>query len=265
MEMASMVANRSRASSPWRCGLGLLGDPANDVGDVRDGSTCGVEFLEHARRLHHEDAGVPEVLSAGEELLGDAASGFSTNSAATCGVTVPTANSGKRLAGADVAVAGLGAGGLDADRHEVAVGRDRGRRVDAVGPHLAVLEQVVAGQHRHDRVRVLGGEDGGRQRDGGRGVLGQRLLDVAHRVQLGVVLCGEVVAQLVEEALVGGDADRGAALGEGQDAVHGGRDERLGPEHRQELLGVELARQGPEALAAPAGQDGRSQVWVWSR
>ena len=89
---------------------------------------------------------------------------------------------------------------------------------------------------------------------------GERLLDVAHRVQLGVVLRREVVAQLVEEALVGGDRDRRAALGEGQDAVHGGRDERLGAEHREQLLGVELARQRPEALAAAAGKDGRSQV-----
>ena len=59
------------------------------------------------------------------------------------------------------------------------------------------------------------------QRDRRRGVLGQRLLDVAHRVQLGVGLRREVVAQLVEEALVGRDHDRGAALGERQDAVDG--------------------------------------------
>jgi hypothetical protein len=41
-----------------------------------------------------------------------------------------------------------------------------------------------------------------------------------------------VVAQLVEEAFVGGDDHRGAAFGEGKDAVDRCGDERLGAEHR---------------------------------
>ena len=131
---------------------------------------------------------------------------------------------------------------------------------DAVGPDIVVLEQVVAGQDRHDRFGVLGEEDRSGEGDGGGGVLRERFLDVAHGVQLGVGLGREVVAQLIEEALVGRDDDRRAAVGEGQDAVNGGRDQRLRAEHRQQLLGIEFARQGPESLAAPARENGRSQV-----
>ncbi len=217
--------------------------------------TAGVQLLEHARGAHHEDARVPEVLAAREVLLGRRGVGLLDELRRPVRQRASPLELRQRLGCADVAVARLGTSGVDADGDDVAVLGSGDRCVDRVCPHVPVFEQVVAGKHHHDRVGVLGGERRRGKRDRGRRVLGQRLLDVADRMQCGIGLGREVVAKLVEEPLVGGDHHRGAPLGKREDPMHRLRDERLGPKHREQLLGIELARQGPEALAATAGED----------
>jgi hypothetical protein len=86
----------------------------------------------------------------------------------------------EHLTGVDVAEAGRGVGGLDAQGHHVAVLGGEHRLAHRLGEGGLVGDQVVGGERADDGVRLLGGDHGGGQPDrrgrvAGRG-LGQQVV-----------------------------------------------------------------------------------------
>jgi hypothetical protein len=258
---ASVGATCHTASQAPRHGReGRLVGPHEDavVAARREGGAAsardvGPEALQRRhphRGLEHEHAGVPEVAALGEVLLRRGQIGL-LDELRDLGAV-----------GADVAVAGFGAVGADAEDDDGAFGRrlhrapQRGRERGLVGDGL-----VCRGHHKH-RVGTGLQRLQRRQREGRRGV-------PAHGLEQHGAGLDLHVAQLVEhhEAVLfiaddgrlrHGDGLAAAAFPQGHQAPHGLLEQalRATAEH-QKLLRKAAARQRPQARARAAGHHHR--------
>jgi hypothetical protein len=159
----------------------------------------------------------------------------------------------------DVAVAGLGRVGADAERDEPAACSQRRGLRDRLGKCGLVEDEVVRGQHQQDRVIPVHLGDAQRGTRGrGRGVAPEGLENVGGRNARGVHLA-EFVLRLEEKLAIGDGEDLGGAR------KHRPAQERLVEKalpvgQADERLGVQLARNRPKAGAGAAAEDGGNQT-----
>ena len=200
-----------------------------------------------------EHTGVPTVLAAVEvlegaieirffdELFGAIEGGF---------VRLHALRRRQRFANVNVAVAGSGLGGLDADGDN---GLAAAGQIEGIGEDLLELfllgDDVVGGKHGHHARGGTSANKRGAQGNGGAGV-------AAHRFSDNILLrqFGQLPANLGRLNFVGDDED----IFDGnqrQDAVNGLLKKRAVAEKSDELLGGLLAAHGPEALPFAAGHD----------
>jgi hypothetical protein len=126
-----------------------------------------VDGLQPGARPDHEEAAVPEVFAAVEVTLGGGGVGlFDEGRDGLAAI-------GAVGAAADVAVAGLGAVGHDAEGDDGALEGRRDARVDGGLEAGQIGDDVVGRHHQHHRVGV--GDRQGGQREGRRGVAAGRL------------------------------------------------------------------------------------------
>ena len=151
----------------------------------------------------------------------------------------------------EIAVAGLGPIGGDAEGDDAAGLGGLGPDLDGGAEGLVVAGHVVGGGDEHQRVRLLLQRDGGGEHGGG-GVA-QRRLDQ----DLGGV--APHLAQLLggDEAELGvGQQDRGR-IARAREPAHGLLEQRGLAHQGRELLRIALARERPQAGARAAAQDDR--------
>ncbi len=196
-------------------------------------------------RRQQEDAAVPVVVAALDVGLGGGEVGLLDE-----GLDLPC-GAAQRLAAPDVAVARRRRVRLDAEQHQGALASGGQARVDG-GEEVGLRRDGVVGRHDEDQgVRVLGaGQQGGAGDGGGRVPGGGLQHDGGRRRADLAQLLGDDEAVLG----VGHDHDRMEALRipdpQGGLLQHGAR-----PGQRQELLGIALARERPQAGARTARQD----------
>lgn len=177
-----------------------------------------------------------------------ARSGFSTNSSSARALALR-----QRLAAAEVAVAGLGAVGHDAEGHQRTLGcrlgadRDRMLESDLFG------DDVVGRHHQQDRIALLHRNQRG-QSERRRGV-------ASHRLEYDLWRTYADLAELFgddEAILLVGDDQRtrvDLAAGEVLQAQRGLLQQRALAGKGEELLGIALARRRPQSGAGAAGED----------
>ena len=165
------------------------------------------------------------------------------------------------VAGLDVAVAGFGAGGLDAQHHDVVAGGGHG---DALLQRLEearlVGDHVVGGKDAQHRVGILALDEEGGQSAGGGGVAGHRLLD---DLPGGNAL--QLVGDLMGQVLVGDDPGI-VQTGQRLEPLNGLLDHGALAVQGKNLLGVGAAGAGPEAGTAASGKNHRTKIdWLRHR
>ncbi|OPZ60582.1 MAG: hypothetical protein BWY87_00380 [Deltaproteobacteria bacterium ADurb.Bin510] len=196
----------------------------------------------------HEHAGVPEIAAA-QVGLGPGLVGLLME-----GLDAPEFIAGRRidrLVRRDVAEAGFRIAGPDADRHQQVGMLEAAGACKAQGFNEALgrSDQVIGWQHGHDGLGVVKRDAAGREGDAGRGIATAGLGHNVSRRQL-----GQIEPDLGDDRLRGDHVD---ILGLGQFA---GPQEGLAQQGRlavelEQLLGLVLARKGPETLAASARHD----------
>ena len=160
--------------------------------------------------------------------------------------------------GLDVAVAGLGRCGTDAESDESALLREPRRLRDRRGECRLVEHEVIRGQHQHHRiVAVRPGRHQRRRGDRGRGAASERLEDIGCRQARGAKLA-ELVLGLEEELAVGDGEDLGRPRQQGAAQVRL-LQKALPVGETDERLGMHLARNRPQARSRAAAKDGRDQ------
>jgi hypothetical protein len=159
------------------------------------------------------------------------------------------------VAGLDVAVAGFGAGGLNAQHHHVVAGRGHGDApLQRLEKARLVGDHVIGGEDSQHRVGILPLDDEGGQSAGRSGVAGHRLL---HDLSGGHTL--QLVGDLACQVFVGDDPGllrRGQRL----EPLDGLLDHGALAIQRQNLLGVGAAGAGPEARTAASGKNHRTKI-----
>ena len=205
------------------------------------------EGFEPGAGAHHEEAAVPKVFAAIEIALGGGGVGlFDEGSDGLAAV-------GALGAEADVAVAGLGAVGDDAEGDDGAVQRSRNARVDGGLEAGEVTDHVVRRHHQQHGVGFRHGER--RQGQGRRGIAADGFehdvaAAAAHRAQL---LGGDEAVFLV--------AHDDRRLGDRQTPLEAGKPPGRGLQHRlvahqgQQLLRVLFAGKRPQAGAGATGEN----------
>ena len=147
-------------------------------------------------RRPQKHARVPVVVARGHKLLGAVLVGLLDKAAHVQGGVVPGV-----VAGLDVAVAGFGAGGLNAQHHDVVAGGGHGNALlQGLEEARLVGDDVVGGKDAQHRIGILPLDQEGGQAAGRSGIAGHRLLDDlrgGHALQL--------VGNLVGQVLVGDD------------------------------------------------------------
>ena len=152
--------------------------------------------------------------------------------------------------GLDVAIAGLGPGRGDAQRHQRTAHRYRAGDNEGGAEGLLIDDVVVGREHHHDAVRVKARDDRRGKPDRRRGVASHRLLDDVYWNSLDV---GQLAPGLGGLQRVG---DHHYPFGvEREDAFHGPLQHRLAAEDRHELFRCTFAGKGPEPGAGSPCQD----------
>ena len=139
-----------------------------------------LRLFEERRDGEEEHAAVPGVLARREVLFGARLIGLLHE----LGEMIGAGNPVDGVAPPEVAEAGLGMFGNDAEGGESTLARDGGRRLDRVVEGFEIADHVVRGQGEHDGVRVLLGDHQRRGDERGRGVPGDGLEDDRHRVDV---------------------------------------------------------------------------------
>ncbi len=154
---------------------------------------------------------------------------------------------------ADVAVPGLRALRRHADGHERPGPCRHGAALGRIEEGGNVTDDVIGGKHQEHRVRILGGDDQSGDGGGGRGVAAEGFEnDVARRNPDLTKLLGD------DEAMLGvADDERRQERVLVADALDRLLQERGLRHQRQQLLRIELPRQGPQPRAGAPGQDHR--------
>ncbi len=196
-----------------------------------------------------EHAAVPEMAARGQHRLGDRLLGLLDEAADP----ERARRVWDRLAGLDVAVAGLGPGGCDAEGHQLARRGQRQGSLERLIEGVRGLHQMVRGADPEQRVGAepLLDIEGG-ERDRGRGVAPDRLEQP---------VVGERRIDLLELAsdqeVLGLGADHDHVLGQrpGEQAARGLLEQRRFGGQLGQLLGQGVAADRPEAGAGAAGEN----------
>ena len=200
-----------------------------------------LELRKVAAGTEHEHAAVPEVLAGGDVGLGAGEIRLLDKGGDTVDSTL-------RFAAPDVAIAGLGLVRHDAEGDELAVARCAKADLDRLVEALDVADHVVGRHHQQHRIGTVRRSRADRRqrghRDGRRRVTADGLEDdrrrlAAHPAQL----LGDDEAMLL---VADNDSWFGGKPRESPDRV---LDHRQFADQGQELLGVEVARQWPQAGA----------------
>ena len=216
-----------------RRGHGLAAG-VEDVGGMR------LQGLQERAGADQEDAGIPQVLAAGQQLqrlrLGRLFDKARDRKAALL-----------RRPFLDVAVGGAGETGLDAKGDHLPL-RGGGHRAAHHGAKaLHVGDMVVGGTKQQQRI---GGRRQHCQRHGCRRIPCHRLQDLAH-LQTGT---GRRIGNQ-EAVLLRGHTGDGVARHQRRQALQRQLQQRLVAEQGNELFREGFARQGPQAGAAAAAED----------
>lgn len=222
-------------------GAALIGGAAGRF-DVRP------ETLQQGQRnagLHHEDAGVPQIVAAGQIGLGRCRVGLLDK-------TVERARraTGKLCPGPDVAVAGFRLVRRDAEGDHcpgVSMGGAQRHRVAESG---GVADHMIGRHDQQHRIGRAGGERSQRQRR--RGVAPHRFEQQRRRLDVDLAqlfCCQETVF------LVAYDERCGNRQSWRTGTQRGVLQQRALAVQRQQLLRIAFARQRPEAGAGAAAQD----------
>ncbi len=159
----------------------------------------------------------------------------------------------KGAAATNVAVAGLGALGLDAQTNDGAVAGGRRGAIDGGGEGLDNRDRMIRGEQQQQRLGVALGQ-------AQRGGAGRRSGVAADRLEQHRPGCHRDLAQLFGDdepvLFVGDDERRREALRIG-DPPHRLLQQTLAAEQAQELLRVERTRHRPQPGARTAGQNDR--------
>ena len=206
------------------------------------------QLLQIGRRPKQEHAGIPQVVAALQVSLGGIQIGF-FDEAVQGEAVLPEGGTA-----AHVAVAGFRVSRHHAKCHQTPFAGQGQRRDNRPGKGLDIPDQVVRGQHQQQCLRVTGQLAQGRQSHRRRGVaaLGLEQQRAGPEVDL---------AQLFghhETVLLVADHHRRRSR-QVVGARQGGLQHGQLPHQRQELLGVKLAGDGPEAAAYTAAQQYRSE------
>lgn len=244
-------------------GAAKLGDEVCQHGAV------AAELAEDGGDGPDEHACVPKEIALADEVLGQIRVGLFTEAGDfPDGEVIQAADAGAATA-LDIAVAGAGPGGGDAHGDEAAAvfGGEGG-----IGEHALklgmILNEVIRREHDHGGGGIAGDDPADGESDGRSGVALFGLGDDVFR--------WEILDQSTHGGLlllVGQDED--VFLGhESVQTVDGELEQGLFAKELEELLGLGVATDGPEALAATAGQDegitffgfglGHG-LWVWDR
>ena len=195
-------------------------------------------------RRPKKNAGVPVVVAGGDKLLGAVLVGlFDETADVESGVVLG------QVAGFDVAVAGFGARGLDAQHHDVFAGRGRGNAfLQGLEETRLVADDMVRRKNAEHGVRIVALDEEGGEAAGRGGVAGHRLL---HDLRGGHA--GQLVGNLMGQKLVGdnpGLFERGQRL----ETFHGLLNHGALAVESENLLGAGAPGTGPETGAAAPGQ-----------
>lgn len=223
------------------------------VAGLVHGGLMRLEALGDGDKGPDEHAGVPAVLSGLEVFEGGVVIGLLLEPfGAVEDGFVGFGALGRRERGADtdIAVAGGGFGGLDADGDDdlAAAGEVEGVGEDAL-ELLLLGDDVVGGENGHDACGGAGADEGGAEGDGGAGIAADGFGHDIFPWQE-----GQLTSDL---GGLGGVGDDENVFGrdDGENAVDGLLEEGLVAEEADELLGGLFAADGPEAFAATAGHD----------
>ena len=243
-----------------RAALEGCGVEADEVGVVTAGSNRRAAGAGHVRveaadrahphgGLHHEDAAVPVVLAAGDVALGGGAVGLLDEFLQRAGA-LACFERGPR---ADVAVAGLGVVGDDAEGDERTLRRGLGADRNRLLKGREVGDDVIGRHHQQDRIALL--------RRGQRGE-GERRRGVApHRFEHDLRRSHTDLAQLLgddEAVFLVGDHQRPWIHVHRRKALEAGGgflQQGVVAGERQQLLGIALARGRPQTRAGAAGEN----------
>lgn len=219
-----------------------------ETGGVHVG-LVGLEALGDGIEGPDEHAGVPAVIAGGEVGDGTFEGGFldeleGVEEGGGAGEV------GEGSAGVDVAVAGGGFVGLDADGDHDGLG---GGEVEGIGEHLleacGIGDDVIGGEDGHDGVWRACADDGGAEGDGGAGIATDGFGDDVAGGEF-----GELTADFVGLGGAGDDEDMGG-WDDWPDAVDCLLEEGAVAEEADELFWGFLAGDGPEAFTTATGHD----------
>lgn len=210
----------------------------------------GGEIVADGFNAPEKHAGVPGETALFQETLGEVGAGFFAEAQNFENRIAVGCGGGVGIAAFDVAVAGAGPGGFDADGDEglAFLGGGAGG-AKGVLESFAVLDDVVGGQHHHGGAGVAGGHPTDGKGDGGACVAFVGFGDDVFDREI-----FEDGADAVELLMVGEDQD--VFFGnETFKAVDGVLQKGLVVEQAEQLFGAFVAAQGPKSLAAAAGED----------
>ena len=243
-----------------RAGLELGGREPHEIEIGRGGierGTAGVEnigaqglqFVEKIRRAEQEHAAVPEIVAGADILLRGSKVGFldeCRNLMRPCGIR-------QRRAFLDVAVAGFRRGGDDAESGEMAVLRRLRRSENGRMERRHVADQMIGGQHQHQRIGIVA-----RQHQRGHG--NRRRGVAAHRLQHDGMRLDADLAHLLgdhEAVLDVAHHQRCSHFRHVCQAADSVLQQAVVAGQRQQLFRQGRARQGPQAGARATGKNHR--------
>lgn len=206
------------------------------------------QCVEHISEAEDEHAGIPESAAGGDKLFGAGARRlfdelFRAGEGGGGG-------GGEAFAGEDVAVAGFGRAGSDADGEKRVFACGDGRGIaESLGVAFGIGDDVICGDDGEDGIRVACGEESGDKGDAGRGVFAVGFGDDVVGRELGQFFAdvGGVVG--------GGDDEDMVGRGEVKIALDCFSDEGARSGDGEELFRAGSAASGPETFTFAAGHD----------
>ena len=230
---------------PEKAQIGLaLGQRRLHRGD--QAGRIGAEGGEDGLHREQEDAGIPQIAAGGQHLCGAGSVGLFDKAFQR---QRPGGEIARILGQFQIAIAGLGPVGADAEGHQppgaggLGAGLDRGAEGGGIGHH------VIGGRHQHQRLGIAPFQPQRRGQHRRRGVAPLRL----------------------DQHRAGIDSRRGQLLGDDEAEIRAGQHQRRGesrpreprgrgleqggfPGQGHKLLGIRLARQRPETRARAAAE-----------
>ena len=209
------------------------------------------ERLDHVRRAGQKDPRIPQILARGEHLRRLRRIRLFDEADQIDGVIIRIG--GRRQL--QIAVTGFGAVGGDAEGHDLAL-RDRRKPAhDGRAEGIGIRDRVVRGRDQHDRIGLMRHQIQRRRQHGGGGIAALRFDHHSAGIDADLL---QLFDHDEAEIRAGHHQRRGKMLpfgrGFGGEAQGGLLEQRLLAQKRGELLGIRLARQGPQPGARAAAE-----------